>query len=222
MGLSSSKSTNKPIYSQQIESAANTVQSAYAANQPRVQATANSLWGLGSDLLARYNAGDPGVRAAANYNNSVLGGRYLAANPQLQAIIDQTGADVANQVNAHLGTRGRTGGDSQAAQLARELAKNEASLRYQDYSAERDRMAKASELAPALASAEYLPLAPAVSALQAGTGLPTDAANQYGAAIGGLLGQYQVRTSQQSPFDNFLKLLSASADAYKAFGFGGK
>lgn len=220
MGLSSSKSTNKPIYSQQIENAANTVQSAYSANQPRVQSTANSLLGLGSDLLARYNAGDPGVRAATDYNMSVLGGRYLGGNPQLQTIIDQTGADVANQVNAHLGTRGRTGGDSQAAQLARELAKNETSLRYQDYSAERDRMEKAGDLAPALASAQYLPLAPAVSALQAGTSLPTDAANQYAATVGGLLGQYQVKTSQESAFDNYMKLLSAAQSAAKAMSGG--
>jgi hypothetical protein len=221
MGLSTSKATVKPYYDAEVKGAANTLSSVYNANQGNVQSAASTISALGNNLAQRFYQGDPTLKAASGYATDVLGGRYLTGNPQLQTQIDQTNADIANDVNAHLGTRGRTGGDVQASLLARELAKNESNLRYQDYSAERDRMANAAGLAPELTSAQYAAFAPAVSALQTGANLPTESATQYAAGIGGLLGQYVDKTEQDSAFNNLMKLFAASQSAAKAASTGG-
>lgn len=221
MGSFSSKSTTKPAFQPQLLGAYDTTKNAFDANQGNVASTAGTFRDLGTSLLDRFRTGDPNLAPAMGYNNDVLSGRYLNNNPHLQAMIDQTGNDVANGVNAHLGTRGRTGGDIQTSLLGRELAKNETALRYQDYGDERARMGQAAGQAPSLVGAQYLPLATGMQALQTGTNMPTDAANQYAAAVGGLLGQYTNTTKQDSFFNNLMKFISSSASAASSVAGGG-
>jgi hypothetical protein len=219
MGLSSSKSSTKPVYSKQIEGAANTVTQNYNQNAGAVQGIANSVQGLIPGLIEKYQAGNPAVKAATGYATDVLGGKYLdQGNPYLQGMIDNTNSDVANKVNGSLGTRGRTGGDIQTSLLARELAKNETGLRYGDYSAERDRMGSAASLAPGLAAADYAGISPVLAAAQAGTELPFSATNNYAQTIGGLLGQYT--NTKQSPSLGAL-LAQMAGNAASSFAMGG-
>jgi len=222
MGLSSSKSTTKPYYTQQVEGTFDALKAAHDANQANVQAAANGFTNLGNNLIGQFHAGDPGVKAATQYNTDVLSGRYLDAhNPYTGAMIAQANDQIANDVNAHLGTRGRTGGDSQASSLAREIGKNTLNLLYSDYSAERSRMGAAAEQAPALASAQYLPLTPALSALQTGTTLPEQSADQYADAVRGLLGQYTV-TKQTVPIGQLLAQIAGTGlSAWAGGGFKG-
>lgn len=219
MGLSSSKSSTKPVYAKQIEGAANTVTQNYNQNAGAVQGIANSVQGLIPGLIEKYQAGNPAVKAATGYATDVLGGKYLdQGNPYLQSMIDNTNSDVANKVNGSLGTRGRTGGDIQTSLLARELSKNETGLRYGDYSVERDRMGSAASLAPGLAAADYAGISPVLAAAQAGTELPFSAANNYAQTIGGLLGQYT--NTKQSP--SIASLLAQMAgNAASSFAMGG-
>lgn len=192
MGVSSSKtkSTTKPVYSSQIEGAANNVNAAYTAAQPGITSTANSLASAVPGLMEQYTAGNPNVKAAMGYNADVLSGKYLdAGNPYLQDQIDATGDDVRNGFAASLGTRGLTGGSAFGDIITKNLAKNSTNLRYTDYGNERSRMDAAASAAGGIASAQYQPLSVIQSILQSQQA-PVQAAAGAGSSIGGLLGQY--------------------------------
>ena len=151
MGLSTSKTTNKPVYNQQVEGAAGSVTNAYNAAQPGLQAGADKFGGLMSSVIDKYNAGNPMIDAAKGYNTDVLSGKYLdAGNPYLQDMIDRTNNSVRNQAQASFGSRGQTNGSDYYLGLADRLAANETGLRYQDYGNERDRMGQATSQVPGL------------------------------------------------------------------------
>lgn len=195
---SKSKSSTKPVYSAAIEGAANNVSNAYASAQPGITATANSLGSAVPGLLAQYNAGDPGVKSAMQYNQDVTSGKYLdAGNPYLQGQIDQTNAGVRNGLAASLGTRGLTGGSAFSDIISSNLAKNENNLRYADYNNERNRMDSAASAAGGISAGQYQPLSVLQGILQSQQA-PIQAAAGAGSSIGGLLGSYTNGTQTQS------------------------
>lgn len=213
-----SKTKTQPIYSKQIEGAANTVTNAYNQAAPGLQAGADKFGGVLDSVISKYQAGDPNIEAARGYNADVLGGKYLdAGNPYLQQMIDQTGNDVSNGVSASLGTRGLTGGSAHSGIVARELAKNSTGLRYQDYGAERDRMGQAVSQVPGLIAAENGILDPAFAAYDA-MQAPVRAAAGYGSSIGGLLGQYTSTTQKGSLAGLLAQMAGNAAQAYAGGG----
>lgn len=74
MGLSSSKSKNKPIYKAEIGAASGSLSSAYNATAPGVAQAAESISSLVPDMLDRYKQGDPTINAAQGYAQGVLSG----------------------------------------------------------------------------------------------------------------------------------------------------
>jgi len=218
MGLSSKKTTTKPVYSQQIEGAANAVTGAYNQAAPGLQQGAQKFGGILDSVLARYNAGDPAIDAARGYTTDVLSGKYLnEGNPYLQQMIDMTGNDVQNGVSASLGTRGLTGGSDYAGIIARELAKNSTGLRFNNYNTERDRMGQAVSQVPGLVASQNGLLDPAFQAYDA-MQAPIRAAAGYGSSIGGLLGNYTT-TKQSSSLGSVLAQMAANAA--QAYAMGG-
>jgi len=197
MGKKSKSETGPSKFAQPyISSGANAVQGAYQANQPNIanisQFLQNNMGNVASSLLS-----NPTLGAANTYASDVLSGKYLSGNPNLQAIIDNTNSDVANKVNAAIGARGGAGGSAQAAILARELAKNEAGLRYQDYATERGYQDKGVADATALSGANAGNIAALLQYLTGQATIPQSGANSYAGAIGQLLGNYN--TQSQTP-----------------------
>jgi hypothetical protein len=217
-----SKSTNDPsaFAKPYITSGANAVQSAYQSNQPNIANISSFLQSNMPSIGARLT-NDPGLAAAGGYNNDVLGGKYLNGNPHLQNVIDNTNSDVANRVNASIGTRGGAGGSAQSAILARELAKNEGNLRYQDYATERGYQDHAVGNAAQLSGAGDNNLQTLLQYLTGQATIPQSGATTYASSIGGLMSPYQTKTTQDSQFNNWLKFISAGTDAAKAAGMGG-
>lgn len=216
---SKTKSTNKPVYSAQVEGAAGNITNAYNQAQPGLQAGADKFGGILSSVVDRYSAGDPNIDAARGYNADVLGGKYLNGNPHLDGIISQQGNDIANNISAGMGTRGQTGGSAQAGILSRELGKNALGLRYQDYGAERDRMGQAVSQVPGLIAAENGILDPAFQAYDA-MQAPIRAAIGAGSGVGGLLGQYQnTKTTQKGSLAGLLAQMAGNAA--QAYAGGG-
>lgn len=203
-----SKSSTKPIYSREVEGAANIATNAYNAAAPGLAENAKGFANLTGSILSRYG-NDPTINAARSHYGDVLSGRYLTGNPELQNIIDMTGNDVANGISAGLGTRGLTGGSAAQGILARELAKNSSNLRYNDYNNQIGRMDNAAASVGNLTNAEGGLLNQAISAYQAQTA-PLMAANDYAGTIGGLLGQY-TRTKQSGSIGSALATLGGSA-----------
>lgn len=191
MGLSSKKQTSetKPVFSSQIEGAANNISSAYGGAAPKIGAISDMIGSLAPDVVKRYQLGDPLVNDAASYNSDVLSGKYLGANPHLDSIVSNSNDAARNAVTASLGTRGLTGGSAMSDIISRNIAQNTTNLYGQNYENERARMGQASALAPTLSAAREIPLTSLLSILQA-QGAPLQAANQAGAGVGGLLGQY--------------------------------
>lgn len=195
---SKSKTSTKPVYSAAVEGAANNVTNAYNAAQPGITATANSLSSAVPGLMAQYQAGDPGVKSAMQYNTDVTSGKYLSAgNPYLQAQIDQTNDGVRNGLAASLGTRGLTGGSAFGDIITSNLAKNENNLRFADYTAERNRMDQAASAAGGISAGQYAPLG-VIQGILESQQAPVRAAAGAGSAVGGLLGQYTNGTTTQS------------------------
>lgn len=197
MGKKKSTTTNKPIYSGQIEGAANTVTGAYNQAAPGLQAGANQFGSIRDSILARYNAADNPLNAARSHYSNVLSGRYLGGNPELDAMVGRVGDDIRNQVGASIGTRGLTGGSSHSGIVGREVGRAASDLRYEDWANQLARMDNAAASVGSLGQAESAMLDPAIRAYQAQTA-PLLAAQDYGSTIGGLLGQYQTVKQKQS------------------------
>lgn len=201
MGLSSKKVKSKttPVYGRQIEGAANTIGSVYSQQAPKVAGYADAIGGLVPGLVQQAQEGDAGVNAARDYNVSVLQGQYLDdGNPYMQQFIDASNDDIRNQMQAALGAKGLTGGSNYADIISKNIAKNTLATRYQNYDAERARMATAAGQAPGIAAGNLVNIAPALAAAGAASDMPLNAALKYGAGVGGLLGQYTNQEQKQS------------------------
>lgn len=220
MGLSSSKTTssNKPVYAPQLEAMAGNVNSAYQAQAPKITGVTDQLSALVPGILDRYTNGDPNVTAAAGYNADVLGGKYLDANPYLDAIVGKSQNDARNQTAAALGVRGLNGGSAFGNIISRNVIDAGNTLRFNNYNTERGRMDSAASMAPSLAAAQYLPIDIATQIAQA-QGIPLQAASGAAAATGGLLGQYTQNTQKQG-MNLFQTLLGAGSNAAGAIAGG--
>lgn len=224
MGLSGSKQTtttqqtNKPVYANEIKGAANTLNNTYSQQAPKIAGISDQFLDLSGDLLEKYRAGDPAVNAARGYVTDTLGADPTN-NPYLNDMIAQTNDSVRNQLQAKLGTRGLTGSSDYYGLISKNLAQNETGLRYNDYNAAMDRKAQAAGMAPGVAAADLLTLAPALSTGQMGAMLPMQGALQYAAGTGGLLGGYQnvngTQTQQSNP--GLLGILGTGLQAASLF-----
>ena len=217
---SKSKSSNKPVYSSQIEGAANNISGAYAQQAPKITGITDQLSGLVPNLVSQFTNGDPNVKAAQGYNADVLSGKYLdAGNPYLEQQIASTNANTRNGLAASLGTRGLTGGSAFGDIISRNLAENESGLRYKDYDQERARMGQAAGMAGGISAAQYLPLTAIQDILQAQQA-PVQSAVGAGNGIGGLLGQYQ--NTKQTQSGSLGQLIAQMAgNAAQAYAMGG-
>lgn len=214
-----SKSKTKPIYSQQVEGAANTATNVYNQNAGSIQAGADRFASTIPSILDRYRA-DPQIGAARSHYGDVLSGKYLNGNPYIDSIVGQTGDSIRNQVTASLGTRGQTGGSAHSGIVARELAKAENDLRYNDYNTQANRMDNAAASVGNLVGAEGDLLNQAIAAYQAQTA-PLMAANDQAATVGGLLGPY-TKTKQKGSVGGLIAGAAGSAlSGWAAGGFKG-
>lgn len=219
MGISTSKTDNAPWKGAQpfLTSGANAVQDAYNTNAGGIQNYTNQVTGLIPSMIDKYQAGNPAINSAQNYNVDVLSGKYLnQGNPFLQQQIDNTNNDVRNQTSAALGLHGGTGGSAYADIISRNLAKNENTLRYGDYANERNLMGQAAGQAPALAAADTIQIAPLLSTLNA-SATPINAANSYAGALNSLFGQYNSKSATPSTFDQIGNGISAAGSIMSLF-----
>jgi hypothetical protein len=198
MGLSGgSKTTTVNTPSPQAVAAGGVLTNAYNTQAPRIQALADQVGGLIPSMIDRYRAGDSGVNAARGYITSMLGSDPQH-NPNLDAMIAQSGGDVAHQINSSLGTRGNLGGSVQAKILADQLSRNSLNMRYSDYDRQQQLRAQAAGMAPGVAAADTIQIAPLLSATQLAGGMPIDAATRYAAAQGSLFGGGGTQTTTQN------------------------
>lgn len=222
MGKKKSTTTNKPAYGAQIEGAANTVTGAYNQAAPGLQAGADQFAGIREGILDRYNSAGNPLNAARDHYASVLSGKYLGGNPELDNVVGRVGDDIRNQVGAAIGTRGQTGGSAHSGIVGREVGRATSDLRYQDWANQLARMDNAASSVGSLGQAESAMLDPAIRAYQAQTA-PLLAAQDYGGTIGGLLGQYQtVKQKQSGGLGQMLGGLAGSAlSGWASGGFKG-
>lgn len=216
MGISSGSQKNKPIYKKEIEGAANTLSGVYKAQAPKIAGYADAVGGVVPDILARFREGDPAITAAKSYVTDTLDGSD--GNPFLDEIIAMSNDNTRNTIQAKLGTRGQTGGSGYVDMITRALAQNESGLRFDDYNLEQERKARAAGMAPGLVAGEYLPLDAAMGAGAFAAGLPLDAATQYAAGTGGLLGQYQ-KVKTKNPWGP--ALMQGASNVAAAYAGGG-
>lgn len=217
MGKSSKQETGPSRFAQPyITAGANAVQGAYQANQPNIANISsflqNNMGKVSSSLID-----NPGLDAAGTYNSNVLGGKYLNSNPNLQGIIDNTNSDVVNRVNSGVGMRGGAGGSAQTQLMARELAKNETGLRYQDYATERGYQDKGVANATALSGANDNNIQALLQYLTGQAGIPQAGAQSYAGSLAGLLGPYNTQTSTPSGASSIMSGIGTAASIASMF-----
>lgn len=169
-------------------SAANTATGIFNANQPNLNAITSQVQGLLPGIQKQYEQGNPALNAAEGYASNVLGGKYLnSGNPYLSGMIDATNRNVTNQVGAAYGSRGSFGGTAWQENLGRTLAEAQNSLRYQDYSTERQNQQQAMSAAPQMAAADYLGIQPLLQTAQTAAALPYAGLEAYTGSLGTLM-----------------------------------
>jgi len=218
MGKKSSTTETGPSKFSQpyITAGANAVQGAFSAYQPSL-ANISDFLKNNMGKVAASTIDNPAMGAANGYTSDVLSGKYLSGNPNLQAIIDSTNSDVANKVNGAIGMRGGAGGSAQARILARELAKNEAGLRYQDYSTERGYQDKGVADAATLSGANAGNIQALLQYLTGQATIPQSGANSYASALASLLGNQSSTTSTPSTANSIMQGIGTAASVASLF-----
>jgi hypothetical protein len=196
------------------------VNNTYNANAGTIQNATNQITGLLPSMIEKYQQGDAGVNAARNYNVGVLSGQYLNGNPYLDQMIGRSIDDSTNATQAALSLKGLTGGSDYANIISKNAGNLAGQMRYQDYDAERARMATAAGQSPGIAASDYLSITPMLSTLGA-AGAPLDAASQYAQSLGGLLGGYQTQKSGNGVLGSLAQLGGMGLQAYGMGLFGG-
>ena len=210
------RQVNRPVYSTQIEGAANAQNAAYGRQTGAINEFSDQLTGISSDMLSRYRetAGQP--TAAQGFLNGLLESDY-ESNPYLEDMIAQTRGNVTNDIQTRLGTRGGIGGSAERDIITSALAEQELGLRYSDYDNQMERRLQAASLSPGADAAAYLPLDVAQQLGQRGAMLPLQAAALNSGSIGGLLGQYQDVEGEQRQSPGFMDWAGMGLQAASLF-----
>ena len=205
-----------------IMNAANTVQSTYNANQPRLQAMADDLSGYMPQIAERAFGDNPNLDAARGYNADVLNGVYLGqGNPYMAKMLQETGNSVTDRVNGVFSSAGRTGGSRHAGELAEGVATAENNLRYNDYNTERSRMDGAVGAATNLNATDNANLGAYLTALQTGAQLPYMGSQFLSSGISGLLSPYTTQTQGMNTAGNIANGIGTAAQIASLFAGGG-
>ena len=199
MGKKKSKTeqSNKPIYSAQIEGAANAQNAAYARQQPVINDYSDTLNSTSSDLFGQFSQGDPTINASQQWVQDTLA-LSPGDNPYLDDMIAQTNDNLALQIQTDMGTRGNLGSSTEMDILANALAEQELALRYQDYDNLMGRQVQAAGMSPGLLEGQMLNLDAAMKTGNQGAMLPLQASSLNSSSVGGLLGQYQNIEGEQT------------------------
>lgn len=222
MGLSSKKVTTKttPYDPASITRGTGALHSTYDAQMPKVTQIADNLTGMLPGMMEKYQAGNPAVNAASDYVTSTLGGD--GTNPNLDAYIAQSQDEAQNRMGASLNKMGLgPAGSTYQGTVGREVGKIGLGMRYDDWNQGQQRKAQAAGMAPGLAAADVIGIAPMLSTAQLGANLPMDTATRYAQGLGGLLSPYN--NTEQKKSGGFLGdlLLSAMSAASAAARGGG-
>lgn len=215
MGVSSKSQKTTPVFQKEITGAANTLNSTYQANAPKVQGIADTLTGLVPGMAAKYQAGNPALNAAQGYVTDTLANP--GTNPNLDAWIGQQQDSTSNALGAKLAKMGlNPAGSTYQGLQARELGKVALGARMDDWDNGQARKAQAAGMAPSLAAGEAATIAPMLATAELGANLPMQNALGYAQSTGGLLGQY---TNTKQSGGLLGSLLGAGLSGWATGGF---
>lgn len=198
--------------------ASNETQSVYNDAQPGLNAITNQVQGAIPDIYAKYQAGNPALNAATNYDVNLLGKDPYAGSSQLNDLIHSTGQHVQDQVGAAYGSRGSYGGTAWEQALTKGLADNESGLRYQDAQNVIAQQQAASAGAPQKAAADYLGITPFIQAATAGSTIPYTGIDALDQGLAALFSGSKTKTQGPSLLS---QLSGAASNAASAAAAGG-
>jgi hypothetical protein len=197
-----------------ILGAINTATGIVNSNQGNLDTLASGVRGQLPALQSMAFGPNASLDAANGYAQDVLGGRYLnEGNPYMEGMLNQTRQNVGNQVNSTFSMAGRTGGGNHAERLGQGLATAENALRYQDYGAERDRMAQQSALIPSLTQAQYAGIMPWLAGVETAGRLPYAGVGALSPIIGLAQGSGTTTGTQNNAWGPAMMAAAAQAAA---------
>jgi hypothetical protein len=191
MGLSgggSSKSGSAQKWAQPYaKQAAGQVQDVFSQNQPQLQQITQGVTSLLPGISDNYQSWNPVADQSQSYLSDAIGGKFLSpeSNPYLEGMIDKTGRDVTDRVNAQFSQAGRYGSGAHGYGLTQGLADAENQLLYQNYGAERGMQNQAATTAPDIQNQNLSQL---LAASGAGAELPYTGTNSMANSLAALFG----------------------------------
>ena len=188
MGLSKSKQTTK---STETLAPSEKYAPYIDANLQRMQQRQQQEDGLYAKYL-------PQAEKSFTYYGDTLAGKYMDGNPYVQSQIDQTNANVRDEVASQFSQAGRYGSDYNVSELARRLSNNESNIRFANWQAERQAQERAAA-ANLAGSAQII-------------GMPGNLSAQDAATLNALIGKYATsnRTDVTKSSPSLLSLLAAA------------
>lgn len=167
------------------KAAAGNVQDVFSQNQPQLQQITQGVTSLLPGISQDYQSWGPTSGQAQGLIGDTIGGKYLSpdSNPYLQGMIDKTGRDVTDRVNAQFSQAGRYGSGAHGYGLSQGLADSENSLLAQNYSTERGIQNQAATLP---AQMENQNLAQLLQASGVGAELPYTGTNSLASSLSAL------------------------------------
>lgn len=214
MGIKSSKSTTKPIYSKQIEGAANSVQGVYDANAGGIADMSSNLQGRIPGLLERAFGQNQNLDASEGYAKRVVNGEFLNNNPYVDEMSRVARDNAGDSINSYFGRMGRVGGGAHMEDLGRGMAEAELGMRAGVYGNERSMQQQAAFAMPGLTEARYQGVPYALQASGAAADLPFTGTRNLASGVGGLLGQYTKTKQKQALGPMLLQAAGNAASAY--------
>lgn len=133
----------------------NNEQPEYFPNNTYLPYSAQTNLGLANKEAVALNSQLP--YTANSDANKTLSGGYLNNNPYLDSAVNSVANDVSNQVASKFAIGGRYGSEAMADTVSDSVADVSAKMRYQDYSNERENMARYQALAPQTNALAYDP-----------------------------------------------------------------
>lgn len=127
------------------KSGINAINSVYNANLLPGQQLAEDARSTAGQMGNVYAQTIEQAQGANQFNNDILGGKYLQGNPHLEAMIAQTRDGITDDVNGQFSLAGRYGSAAHGAGLGKALGQAELGLRYNNYGQEMGRMREAAQ-----------------------------------------------------------------------------
>ena len=180
----------------------NNAESTYNANQPGIQANADTLNQGFHNLAPMAFGNNPLQTQTEGALSDTIGGKYLGANPYMDGMMQTTNNNITNGVNSQFEQGGRYGSAGHAGILAQRIGEADNQLQYNNYNDERARQQQAIGMSGSVQDNRYAGVSPLLALAGGAATLPYTGLSAANNNINASSSGYGKNTSRQTGLGN--------------------